>query len=76
MSNHISRNFRAIHKAKNSLHYRGGRERLRLKSLKQLHEKLESAQSNRLKDAIRCEIARKEKLGIVWHKPVEQSADE
>ena len=76
MSNHISSNFKAIHKAKNSLHYRGGRERLRVLSLKQLNEKLESAQSGTLRDKIRKEIARKEKLGLVWHKPVEQTADE
>ena len=72
----VSSNFKAIHKSKNSLTYRGGRDRLRGKSLKQLHEKLESAQSSRLKDQIRKEIARKEKLGVVWHKPaIEESAE-
>ena len=65
----ISSNFSAKHKSRNSLTYISGRERLRTKSLKQLHEKLKSAQSRRLKDQIRKEIARKHKLGIQWHQP-------
>lgn len=71
----ISSNFSAKHKSRNSLTYISGRERLRTKSLKQLQEKLESAQSNRLKDAVRKEIARKEKMGV-WHKPVETTVKE
>lgn len=61
----ISSNFSAKHKSRNSLTYISGRERLRTKSLNQLQEKLESAQSNRLKDAVRKEIVRKEKMGVV-----------
>ena len=72
----ISRNFSAKHKSRNSLTYISGRERLRTKSLKQLHEKLDSAQSNRFKDAIRKEIARQTKLGVVWHQPVEETVEE
>ena len=61
---------REIHK-RTPLTYRKGKMRLRPLSIKQLEERLESAQSNRLKDAIRLEIARKIKLGVVWNKPVE-----
>ena len=61
---------REIHNRTSST-YRKGKQRLRPLSIKQLEERLESAQSNRLKDAIRTELARKAKLGIVWHKPVE-----
>lgn len=66
---------REIHKRK-SLAYRKGKLRLRPMSIKQLEEKLESAQSNRLKDAIRTELARKVKMGIVWNKPVEVQVEE
>ena len=72
----ISRNFSAKHKSRNSLTHISGKERLKPKSLKQLHEKLESAQSARVKDAVRNEIARKEKLGIVWKRPVEETVEE
>jgi hypothetical protein len=72
----ISSNLSAKHKSRNSLTYISGRERLRTKSLKQLQEKLQSAQSGRLKDAIRKEIARRTKLGIVWHQPVEETVEE
>ena len=61
---------REIH-SRTSLTYRKGKQRLRPLSIKQLEERLTSAQSNRLKDAIRTEIARKTKLGVVWNKPVE-----
>ena len=58
---------REIHK-RTPLTYRKGKQRLRPLTIKQLNERLESAQSNRLKDAIRTEIARKYRLGVVWHK--------
>ena len=61
---------REIHN-RTSLTYRKGKQRLRPLSIKQLEERLESAQSNRLKDAIRTELARKTKLGVIWIKPVE-----
>lgn len=59
---------REIHN-RTSLTYRKGKQRLRPLTVKQLHERLESAQSNRLKDAIRKEIARKTKLGVVYYNP-------
>lgn len=66
---------REIHKRK-SLSYRKGKLRLRPLTIKQLEEKLESAQSNRLKDSIRSELARKHKLGVVYNKPVEDTVEE
>lgn len=59
---------REIHK-RTSLAYRKGKQRLRPLSCKQLAERLKSAQRNRDKDAIRTEIARKNKLGMFWHEP-------
>jgi len=67
----MSNNFKACH-TRTSSTYRKGKERLRPLSVKQLSEKLESAQSNRLKDRIRCELARKQKLGIVYNAPAEK----
>lgn len=64
----MSNNFKACH-TRNSLVYRKGRERLRPLSLKQLDEKLTSAQSGIQRDRIRKEIARKVKLGITWSRP-------
>ena len=66
---------REIHR-RTSLTYRKGKQRLRPLSIKQLQERLESAQSNRLKDAIRIEIARKIKLGVFWHKSEASEATE
>lgn len=63
------KNFKTVH-VRTSATYRKGKERLRPLTIKQLKEKLETAQSNRLKDKIRCEIVRKEKLGIVYNEPV------
>ena len=57
---------RDIHN-RTSLTYRKGKQRLRPLSIKQLVERLESSQSPRLKDAICTELARKQKLGAIWH---------
>ena len=65
-------NFKQVHK-KTSLSYRKGKQRLRPLSIKQLQEKLETAQSGTLKDRISKEIVRKEKLGIVYNAPVVES---
>lgn len=70
------KNFKQVHK-RSSLAYRKGKDRIRPLTLKQLYEKLESAQSTKLKDKIRCEIARKQKLGIVYNMPtVEDESSE
>ena len=61
---------REIHR-RTSLTYRKGKQRLRPLSIKQLQERLETAQSNRLKDAVRKELARKTKMGVVYNRPVE-----
>lgn len=66
---------REIHK-RTSLTYRKGKQRLRPLTVKQLEERLDSAQSSRLKDAIRQELVRKNKLGIVYNKPVEETVEE
>jgi len=66
---------REIHNRK-SLSYRKGKLRLRPLTVKQLEEKLDSAQSNRLKDAIRQELVRKNKLGVVYNKPVKETVEE
>lgn len=44
-------------------------------TIKQLMERLASAQVGRLKSAIRDEIVRKEKLGIVYNAPVVDEAN-
>ena len=59
---------RAVHN-RTSLAYRKEKLRLRPLSLKQLHERLESAQMPKQKDAVRKEIARKIKMGMVYNKP-------
>ena len=59
---------RPIHQRKPST-YRKGKTRLRPLTMKQLHERLESVKMNKQKDAVRKEIARKEKLGIVLLPP-------
>ena len=61
---------REIHR-RTSLTYRKGKQRLRPLSIKQLQERLETAQSDRLKDNIRKELARKTKMGVVYHAPVQ-----
>ena len=61
---------REIHR-RTSLTYRKGKQRLRPLSIKQLQERLETAQSDRLKDDIRKELARKTKIGVVYHAPVQ-----
>lgn len=61
---------REIHR-RTSLTYRKGKVRLRPLSIKQLQERLESSQSNRLKDAVRKELARKTKQGVIYHAPVQ-----
>jgi len=61
---------REIHK-RTSLTYRKGRQRLRPLSIKQLEEKLKTSQNDRVKDAVRKELARKIKMGVVYNKPVE-----
>jgi len=55
---------REVHN-RTSLTYRKGKQRLRPLSVKQLTSKLESAQHNRLKDAISKELVRKIKFGQV-----------
>ena len=75
MKKHISANYKAVHKNRSSLLYRKGKERLRSQTLKQLHQRLESAQTGKLKDAIRCEIARKTRLGIFWQRPEEPGSE-
>ena len=55
---------REVHN-RTSLTYRKGKQRLRPLSVKQLTSKLESAQSNRLKDAVSKELARRIKMGTV-----------
>ena len=57
---------RPIHVRKPST-YRKGKTRLRPLTLKQLHALLESAKTARLQDSVRCEIARKQKLGLVYN---------
>lgn len=57
---------REIHK-RTSLTYRKGKQRLRPLSIKQLQERLELAQSNRIKDAVRKELARRTKMGVICH---------
>ena len=59
---------RPIH-TRSSLTYRKGKQRLRPLTLKQLHERFESAQLGKHKDMISKEIARKNKLGLVWYHP-------
>jgi hypothetical protein len=59
---------RPIHQRK-PLRYRKEKIRLRPLSLKQLHERLDSVQMNKQKDAIRKEIARKVKMGLVYNQP-------
>jgi hypothetical protein len=68
------KNFKTVHK-RTSLLYRKGKQRLRPLTIKQLQEKLETAQSGTLKDQIRREIVRKEKLGIVYNAPVVEEAE-
>lgn len=58
------------------LTHRKGKQRLRPLSLKQLQERLASAQSGKQKDMIRKEITRKIKLGVVWHQPVVEETAE
>jgi len=65
---------REIHK-RTPLTYRKGKLRLRPMSLKQLEEKLTTSQDNRVKDAIRKELARKSKMGLVWNKPAEPAVE-
>jgi hypothetical protein len=55
---------REVHN-RTSLTYRKGKQRLRPLSAKQLTSKLESAQSNRLKDAVSKELARRIRMGMV-----------
>jgi hypothetical protein len=59
---------REVHN-RTSLTYRKGKQRLRPLSVKQLTSKLESAQSNRLKDAIGKELARRTRMGIFSYNP-------
>ena len=61
---------REIHK-RTSLTYRKGKLRLRPLTIKQLEEKLTTSQDNRVKDAVRKELARKTKMGVVYHAPVQ-----
>jgi len=61
---------REIHK-RTSLTYRKGKHRLRPLTVKQLEERLETAQSNRVKNAVRKELVRKNKMGVVYNRPVE-----
>ena len=66
---------REIHR-RTSLTYRKGKQRLRPLTIKQLQERLETTQSDRLKDAVRKELARKTKMGIVYHRPLEPNVEE
>lgn len=70
----MSQRKREIHK-RTPLTYRKGKQRLRPMTIKQLMERLASAQTGRLKSAIRDEIARKEKLGVVYNAPVVEEAE-
>jgi hypothetical protein len=65
---------RPIHQRK-PLTYRKEKLRLRPLSLKQLHERLESVQMNKQKDAVRKEIARKVKMGLIWNQPMVAEAE-
>ncbi len=65
---------RAVHN-RSSLAYRKEKLRLRPLSLKQLHERLESAQMAKQKDAVRKEIARKIKMGLVYNVPAVADAE-
>jgi hypothetical protein len=59
---------REVHN-RTSLTYRKGKQRLRPLSVQQLTSKLESAQSNRLKDAVGKELARRIRMGIFTYNP-------
>jgi hypothetical protein len=59
---------REVHN-RTSLTYRKGKQRLRPLSVQQLTSKLESAQSNRLKDAVGKELARRIRMGIFSYNP-------
>ena len=65
---------RAVHN-RSSLAYRKEKLRLRPLSIKQLHERLESAQMAKQKDAARKEIARKIKMGLVYNAPAVADAE-
>ena len=65
---------RPIHQRK-PLTYRKGKQRLRPLTLKQLHERLESVKMNKQKDAVRKEIARKVKMGLVYNQPLVAEAE-
>lgn len=65
---------RPIHQRK-PLTYRKGKQRLRPLTLKQLHERLESVKMNKQKDAVLKEIARKIKMGVIWHRPEPEASD-
>ena len=60
---------RPIHQRKPST-YRKGKTRLRPLTMKQLQERLDSVKMNKQKDAVRKEIARKVKMGLVYNQPV------
>ena len=75
MANQISGNFQAVHK-RNSLTYRKGKNRLRPLSLKQLTEISEKERSGKRFDAAQKEIARKNKMGLIWVAPVPEEAVE
>lgn len=57
---------REIHN-RTSLTYRKGKQRLRPLSIKQLVTLEQSAQSNRVKDSVRKELARRQKIGMVYN---------
>ncbi|MEK9698930.1 MAG: hypothetical protein VW270_24350 [Candidatus Poseidoniales archaeon] len=65
---------RPIHQRK-PLVYRKGKHRLRPLTLKQLHQRLESVKMNKQKDAVRKEIARKVKIGLVYNQPLVAEAE-
>ena len=64
----MSNNYKQVHK-RTSLTYRKGKNRLRPLSLKQLTEIVEKERSGKRFDASMKEIARKQKMGIIWVAP-------
>lgn len=65
---------REIHNRKSTT-YRKGKERLRPMSLKQLEELADRYQKGKKFALVQSEIARKQKMGIVWNKPVDATEE-
>ena len=71
----MSNNYKQCHK-RTSLTYRKGRTRLRPLSIRALTEICEREKSGKRYDAAQKELARKHKIGIVWHAPDTAEATE